>query len=186
MLFPSPAAQNTDIWRLYRNTRPEGAAKEVFVNDSLFFAADDAEGRYAVENVRVWMRMANNEHLPGAQYAFRRSDVWILGFKSENAERLFHVDDHSRLEVLGGSFLNWDHWKGTVITSRDSCVSVMFFMWHWCMATETIWQDETHGVVITVPPTRFTKLDTVDAAVITILQDGARSQHDHAEHTGKG
>ena len=168
MLFPSPAAQNTDIWRLYRNTRPEGAAKEVFVNDSLFFAGNDAEGKHAVENVRVWMRMVNNEHLPGGQYAFRRSDVWIFGFKSENAERLFYVDDYSRLEVLGGSFLNWEHWKGPVIISRDSFVSVMFFMWHWCMAAEVIWQDETNGVAMTVSATRFTKLEKVDGAIITI------------------
>ena len=65
MLFPSPAAQNTDTWRLYRNTRPQGAAKEVFVNDSSYFGAGGQEGKHALENVRVWARMVNNEHLPG-------------------------------------------------------------------------------------------------------------------------
>ena len=168
MLFPSPAAQNTDIWCLYRNTRPAGAAKEVFVNDSLFFAGDDATGNHAVENVRVWMRMANNEHLPGAQFAFRRSDVWVFGFKAENAEALFLAENRSRIEVLGGSFLNWKHWRGPVILSRDSLVSAIFFMWHWGLATETIWQNENSGVFTTVPATRFNKLDKVDGAVITI------------------
>jgi len=43
MLFPGPAAQNTTIWRLYRNTRPEGATKEVFVNDAQFFAPGNAK-----------------------------------------------------------------------------------------------------------------------------------------------
>ena len=122
------------------------------------------------------MRMVNNEHLPGAQYAFRRSNIWIFGFKSENAERLFHVDDHSRLEVLGGSFLNWEHWKEPVIISRDSCVSVMFFMWHWGMAAETIWQDETNGVVTTLPATRIKILDKVDGAVI-FFEGGAPFQY---------
>jgi len=103
MLFPSPAAQDTAIWRLYRNSRSAGAAKEVFVNNSLFFAGDDQDEKCGLENVRAWARMVNSEHLPGAQYAFRRSDAWILGFKSENADRLFQADDHTRLEVLGGS-----------------------------------------------------------------------------------
>ena len=172
MVFPSPAAQNTDIWRLYRNTRPAGSAKEVFVNDSLFFAGDDATGKHAVENVRIWMRMVNNEHLSGAQFAFRRSDVWMLGFKSENAERLFAVDDHTRLEVLGRSFLNWADWQGPVVLSRDSSVSAMFFMWHWDAGTETIWQHETNGIVTKVPATRFTKLDKVDGAAIAIISKG--------------
>jgi hypothetical protein len=75
MLFPSGAAQTTPVWRLYRNTRPQGETKEVFVNNCLFFAADGKEGKYALENVRAWARMVNSEHLPGAQYAFRRSDA---------------------------------------------------------------------------------------------------------------
>ncbi|MFA5206793.1 MAG: glycosyl hydrolase family 28-related protein, partial [Lentisphaeria bacterium] len=166
-LFPSPTAQNTTIWRLYRNTRPAGAAKEVFVNDSLFFAGGEG-GQHAVENVRAWVRMLNNEHLPGALYVFRRSDAWILGFKSENAETLIQADDHSHVAVLGGSFLNWNRWKGPVVFSRDSQVSGLFFMWHWCQATETMMRDETNGVVTTVPATRFQALDKVDGAVIFV------------------
>ena len=167
MLFPSPAAQNTTMWRLYRNTLPSGVAKEIFVNDSLFFGGDEGE-KYVLENVNAWVRMGNNEHLPGAQFAFRRSDVWVFGFKAENAETLFLAENRSRIEVLGGSFLNWKHWRGPVILSRDSLVSAIFFMWHWGLATETIWQDENSGVFTTVPATRFKKLDKVDGAVIAI------------------
>jgi pectate lyase-like protein len=158
MLFPGRVAQNTGIWRLYRNTRPAGAAKEVFANNALFFAAGGAEGDLAVENVRAWVRMGNNEHVPGAQFAFRRSDAWIFGFKSENADTLFQAADRSRLEVLGGTFLNWGPRKGPAIVSRDSVVSVTFFMW--TVAPETILQDETNGVVTTLPVTRFPMFDS--------------------------
>lgn len=178
MLFPSAAAQHTDIWRLYRNTRPEGAAKEVFVNDSLFFAGDNAEGKLAVENVRTWVRMVNTENLPGALYAFRRSDAWIFGFKSEYADTLIKAADRSRVEVLGGSFLNWEPRQKPVMVSRDSLVSVIFFMWHWGVVGDhrIMLRDETNGVVTTVPSARFQKLDQGDGAVIFIFQGDAPSQ----------
>jgi len=38
-----------------------------------------------VENVHAWVRQLDNEHIPGAQAAFRTCDVWLLGFKTENA-----------------------------------------------------------------------------------------------------
>lgn len=167
MLFPSPAAQNTTIWRLYRNTRPAGATKEVFVNNSLFFAADDLEEKHALENVRAWARMVNSEHIPGAQYAFRRSDAWIFGFKSENADRLFLADGHARLEVLGGSFLNWDSKKkGPAIISRDSHVFVVCYMW--TVVPETILREENNGVIDTLPATRFSILHKANGAIIVI------------------
>ena len=112
--------------------------------------------------------MIGNEHLPGAQYAFRRSDVWILGFKAEHADTLFRADDHSRLEVLGGTFLNWDKRHGPVIDCRDSRVFAVFFNWHWTVVAETILRDETDGVFTFLPATRFPSLDKVDGAVIAI------------------
>jgi hypothetical protein len=169
LVLPSPAAQDTTIWRLYRNTRPAGAPKQVFVNDSLFFAGDDAEGHFALENVRAWVRLVNTENLPGALYSFRRSEAWILGFKSEYADTLLSADDHSRLEVLGGSFLNWEPRARPVIISRDSQVSAVFFMWHWGgMENRIVLREETDGVVTTVPATRFSRLDQVDAAVVFV------------------
>jgi len=166
MLFPSPAAQDTAIWRLYRNTRPAGAAKEVFANNCLFFAGDDKEEKCGLENVHAWARMVNSEHLPGAQYAFRRSDAWILGFKSENADRLFQADDRTRLEVLGGSFLNWSPKKGPAIVSRDSRVFAVCYMWS--QLPETILREETDGVAGTLPAARFPMLGNGNGAMVVI------------------
>jgi hypothetical protein len=157
MLFPGPVAQDTSVWRLYRNTRPAGARKELFANSVLFFAAGGAGGSLAVENVTAWVRMGDNEHVPGAQFAFRRSDVWILGFKSENADTLFQVADRSRLEVFGGTFLNWEPKKGPAIIARDSRISAAFYLWS--TVPETILLDETKGVTTSLPAARFPKLD---------------------------
>ena len=166
MLFPSPAAQDTTIWRLYRNSRPAGAAKEVFANNSLFFAGDDKEDKCGLENVHAWARMVNSEHLPGTQYAFRRSDAWILGFKSENADRLFQADGHTRLEVLGGSFLNWEPKKGPAIVSRDSHVFAVCYMWS--QIPETVLLKESNGFTGTLPATRFPVLGKGNGAIISV------------------
>lgn len=164
MLFPSPAAQNTDIWRLYRNTRPQGATKEVFVSDSSYFGAGGQEGQHALENVRAWTRMVNNEHLPGAQYAFRRSDAWIFGFKSEGPVRwLFGAQDRSRLDVLGGYFLNWSPQKDPVITAKNSSVSVVCVMRN---CAGIILSDETNGTVTTVPGTQCPRLAEQDGTAV--------------------
>ncbi len=167
MLFPGPAAQNTSIWRLYRNTRPDGAAKEVFANNAMFFAVGGAKGNLAVENVHAWVRMGDNEHVPGAQLAFRRSDAWIFGFKSENADTLFQATDHSRVEVLGGTFLNWKPRKGPVIVSRDSFVSMLFFMW--TVVPETILQNEVNGMKSTLPASRFPMFGCANDVIVPLL-----------------
>lgn len=166
MLFPSGAAQTTPVWRLYRNTRPQGETKEVFVNNCLFFAADGKEGKYAVENVRAWARMVNSEHLPGAQYAFRHADAWIFGFKSENADQLFLADDHARLEVLGGSFLNWAAQKGPMVVSQDSDVSVLCYVWS--QLPETILREETGNETGTLAAAQFERIGSAKGAVIAL------------------
>ena len=128
MLFPSVAAQTADIWQLYRNTRPGGTAKEVFAANIMGFAAGGKEARHAVENVRAWVRQLNNEHIPYAQVAVRRSDLWLLGFKTENAELLFHADQGTRLEVLGGIYHNFSKRDlgGSMIHSRNSHTTALF------------------------------------------------------------
>ena len=166
MLFPSPAAQDTSIWRIYRNTRPAGVTKEVFVNNSLFFAANDKDNKHALENVKAWARMINSEHLPGAQYAFRRSDAWILGFKSENADQLLQADDHTRLEVLGGSFLNWAQKKGPAITSNNSRIFVVCYMWS--ILPETILRVDNSGSIGILPAMRFPVQNKGNGAIISI------------------
>jgi hypothetical protein len=163
MLFTSPAAQNTTPWRLYRNTRPQGETKEVFVNNCLYFAADDTDEKHAIENVRVWVRHVNTEAMPGAQYAFRRSDAWIFGFKSEDASRLFLAGDHTRLEVLGGTNYNWSVMKGPAIVSRDSRSSVLFGFRSQLGVGE---------IVITAPPAPLTETilrEEADGNVRTLL-----------------
>ena len=88
MLFPSAVPQEVPLWRLYRNTAPSGVRKELFVTDCLGFAGDDGSGDCAVENVSVWGRCLDTEHVSKSLYSFRRSDVWIFGFKSENSVTL--------------------------------------------------------------------------------------------------
>jgi len=168
MLFPSAADQNADLWEVYRNTRPKGAAKEVFVNNCLFFGGTDREGTCTVENVRAWARMIDNEHLPKAQFGFRRSDVWIFGFKAENGNTLFDVSEGSRLDVLGGTFLDWSAHQGPVIASRNSSVSILCLLWNWHCLAKTIVTDENNGSVTTLPAARFRKLEKTDSGVVFI------------------
>ena len=173
MNFPSEAAQDTEIWRLYRNTRPEGAPKEVFVNNSIGFSSDNEAGTLALENVRVWARMINTEHVP-ANYSFRRSDAWIFGFKSEAADTLLKATNGSRVEVLGGSFLLWYESRGPVIDSRDSAIAAVFLQWYWKPTPSTIFRNQQAGITTTLTKTRFESLDKVDATFIRVSSSNRR------------
>jgi hypothetical protein len=167
MLFPGAAAQGKDVWQLYRNTRPQGSAKEVHAANVQGFASGDLEARAAIENVWAWLRQCNNEHLPGPQFAFRRSEVWMLGFKVENARRLFQVEDGSRLEVLGGTFDNFDSSTTPMFQVRDSDVSAHFIAagrpaaGFWPQALEGTRKGEAVSV-----PFRFAPLGSRDNAFI--------------------
>jgi hypothetical protein len=160
MLFPGPAAQTADIWQLYRNTRPGGATKEVFAANVMGFAVGGKAARHAVENVRAWVRQLNNEHIPEAQVAFRRSDVWLLGFKTENAERLFHADQGTRLEVLGGIYHNFSKWdRGSMIHSRDSQVTALFVVWSGGNHQPAVLETIANGATARVPIWQFPLID---------------------------
>jgi hypothetical protein len=167
MNYPSATPQDTEIWRLYRNTRSGGAPKELFVNGSIGLFSDNEAGTLALENVRVWARMINTEHVP-ANYSFRRSDAWILGFKSENADTLLKATDNSRVEVLGGTFLLWNERRGPVIDNHDSAISAVFLQWHWKPTPSTILRNQQAGVTAALTKTRFDSLDKVDAAFIRV------------------
>jgi hypothetical protein len=173
MNYPSATPQDNEIWRLYRNTRPEGAPKEVFVNGSIGFSSENEAGTLALENVRVWARMINTEHVP-ANYSFRRSDAWILGFKSENADTLLKATDGSRVEVLGGTFLLWSKLRGPVIDSRDSAIASVHLQWYWGAAPSTIFRNQQAGVTTDLTKTRFDSLDKVDAAFIRVSSSSRR------------
>jgi hypothetical protein len=165
MLFPSAAAQDTEFWRLYRNTRPAGRTKDVFVNSCIGFGSDHQDGVLAVENARVWGRMINTEHLD-VLYSFRHCDAWIFGFKSENADTLLKATDQSRIEVLGGSFLVFSKRQGPVIHNSDSQVNATFFLWHWVLAADEIYRGDHDGITTNLAATSFANLATVDAALI--------------------
>ena len=138
-LFVSPVPQKTEVWRLYRNTSPQGKPKEIFVNNCIGFAPGGKTNNLAVENVRCWARMIDSEHVPGPLYSFRNSEAWIFGFKSENSDTILSATNHSRVEILGGSFLNWSRKKGpTVITDQTSAAMALFYLWHWRVAPAEI------------------------------------------------
>jgi len=160
MMFPGPAAQTKDIWQLYRNTRPDAAAKEVFANNVMGFAAGGEKARHALENVRAWVRQLDNEYYPYAETAFRRSDVWILGTKWESHDGVFvfHVDQGSRLELLGGTLLAMmkKETAHPIVLSRDSEVSMTFMLWGFKENPPSeILRTERKGTVSTVPPGQF-------------------------------
>ena len=166
MLFPAAVDQNTEIWRLYRNQQPQGKPKTVFANDCIGFAGDKPDGSLAVENVRFWGRMIDTEHVPGALYSFRNSQAWIFGFKSEDSDTILAARDHSRLEVLGGSFLNFSEKTGPSVISDDSEVAALFYMWHWRIAPELILSDKSGDAATKVSSKEFRPLEGEDAAVI--------------------
>lgn len=156
MLFPGPAAQTADIWQLYRNTRPAGATKEVFAANVMGFAVGGKQARHAVENVRAWVRQLNNEHIPYAQVALRRSELWLLGFKTENAELLFHADQGSRLEVLGGIYHNFSKWdRSSMLHSRDSHVTALFVVLSGGMHQPSVLEAAAGKEIIRVPIWQF-------------------------------
>ena len=168
MLLSSSVPQNTEIWRLYRNATPDSTPKKLFVNNCIGFAGDNQVGTLAVENVRMWGRMLNTEHVPGGLYSFKKSEAWILGFKSEGADTLLSAKDHSKLEVLGGSFLNFSQKHGPVVISNDSQLSAMFYLWHWAIAPKIIWSGTVKGKATLQNISVFKQCNTVDAGVIFI------------------
>jgi hypothetical protein len=167
MLLPGIAAQGKDVWQLYRNPRPSGAPKEVYGANIMGFAAGDVEGHAAVENVKAWLRQCDNEHTPGPQWAFRRSDVWMLGFKVENAHSLFQVTDGSRFEVLGGTYDNFSSSTTPMFRVQDSEVSAQFIAA--TKPTTEFWPQALEGTrkgeAISVP-FRFAPLGDRDNAFI--------------------
>lgn len=166
MLFPSAVPQDVALWRLYRNTRPEGCRKQLFVTDCLGFAGDDGSDGCAVENVSVWGRFLDTEHVSEALYSFRRSDAWIFGFKSENSQALVRAREHSRVEVLGGTFLNFLKFTAPVLEVEDSQLTVCSLYWHWTFAPPVFRRDTAGGECTCQMSADFSGLRHSDAAVI--------------------
>ena len=159
MLFPGAVAQKTSLPRLYRNTKPEGAPKEVFANMVQGFATGGADASLAVKNVHAWVRQVDVEY-GTVELAFAKSDAWVLGFKSEGhaTTTFFQASDHSRLELLGGLYCTYPE-TGLVplAVSRDSevCLSLSSFGGAKAGAYPVVLRDERNGQVTEVPDTRF-------------------------------
>ncbi len=159
MLLPGAAAQKTTLWRLYRNTKPEGIPKEVFANMVQGFATGGADASLAVKNVHAWVRQVDVEY-GEVELAFTKSDAWILGFKSEGhaTTTFFHASDHSRLELLGGLYCTYQ--KDGVVplaVSRESevCLSLSSFGGSETGIYPVVLRDEKNGQVTEVPDTRI-------------------------------
>ena len=133
IFFPGAAAQKTSLWRLYRNTKPEGAPKEVFANMVQGFAVGGKNASLALVNVHAWVRQMDNEY-GTVELAFAKSDAWILGFKSEGPTEtttFFQASDHSRLELLGGVYCVYPKTTAQVpmaiSQNSEMCLSVSSF-----------------------------------------------------------
>ena len=120
---PARPVEPANHWTVYRNATPDGAPKKVFVSNTVGFAGGGPEARHAVENVVAWCRQVNTEH-EETDFSFRRSTVWMLGFKTEIDGTHFCALDGTRLEVLGGMYYQGGGKPGPVVIARDSAVSM--------------------------------------------------------------
>jgi hypothetical protein len=162
MLFPGAAAQKTSIWRLYRNSKPEGAPKEVFANMVMGFAVGGDDASLAVKNVHAWVRQVDNEY-GTVELAFAKSDAWILGYKGEMhgaSGTFFHASDQSRLELLGGLYQVRNGQSSLpLVVSIDSEVAFSLSSMGGSKLNvpvqSVILRDERKGQVTEVPDTRF-------------------------------
>ena len=159
MLFPGAVGLKTSLPRLYRNTKPEGAPKEVFANMVQGFATGGADASLAVKNVHAWVRQVDVEY-GEVELAFAKSDAWVLGFKSEGhgTTTFFQASDNSRLEVLGGLYCTSPE-TGVVplAVSRDSevCLSLSSFGGTKAGMYPVVLRDEKSGKVTEVPDSRI-------------------------------
>jgi hypothetical protein len=140
-------------WRLYRNASPTGPPQRVFVNNAVGFAPGGPEGKDAVENVAAWCRQVNTEHYE-IDFAFRRSSVWMLGFKSEIDGTHFSAADGTRLEVLGGLYYQGGPNRSPVVIAEDSQVCLTMTACAGENPSETILKDTKKGT------TRVIELNT--------------------------
>jgi hypothetical protein len=146
-MFPWKLAMpnlRSNNWRLYRNTTPAGSPKKLFVNNAVGFAPGGPEAKDAVENVVAWCRQVNTEHYD-IDFAFRRSTVWMLGFKSEIDGTHFSAADGTRMEVLGGLYYQGGPNTAPVVVVKDSSVCLTMTACAGENPSETILEDQKNG-----------------------------------------
>ena len=143
---PRGADPESGLWACSRNAAPDIRKRE-FITDSIMPVCSLADGTGTLENVEYYGRMIDSEHVDTGLYAFRKSQVNILGFKSENSQTLLCASENTRMEVLGGSMLEFADKKGPLIKSRDSEISAVFLLWHISTVPEVIVEKDGNVVV---------------------------------------
>ncbi len=147
MLFPSAAPQDVPVWSLYGNRSTAGLRQQVFVTDCLGFAGDDGTSGGGIADCDIWARNVDTEHISPALYSFRNCALWMMGFKSENSPVLFKAAENSRLDILGGSFLNFCNYPDPVLQSSDSLLRACFFFFQEQCAPQIFRRDMANGAV---------------------------------------
>ena len=138
---PCGADPDSDVWVCSRNADPMIRKRE-FVTDCIMPVCCLADGSGGLENVEYYGRMLDSEHVDTGLYVFKNSDVSIFGFKSENSQTLLCAKDNTRMEVLGGSMLEFlpTRKKGPLMVCEDSELSAIFLLWHITVVPEVILQ----------------------------------------------
>ena len=161
---PRGADPDSGLWVCSRNADPLTRKRE-FVTDCIMPVCALADGSGMLENVEYYGRMLDTEHVDTGLYAFKNCDVSIFGFKSENSQTLLCAKDHTRMEVLGGSMLEFSQKEGPLLICEDSELSAKFLLWHITAVPEIILQKDRETVI---EGTDIVPLASEDAAVIVI------------------
>ncbi len=161
---PRGADPDSGVWVCSRNGDPHTRKRE-FVTDCIMPVCCLADGSGALENVEYYGRMLDSEHVDTGLYAFKNSDVSIFGFKSENSQTLLSARENTRMEVLGGSMLEFSQKEGPLMICEDSELSAKFLLWHITAVPEVILQKDGETVI---SGKEIVPLASEDAAVIVI------------------
>jgi hypothetical protein len=165
-----PHTRDNDEWRPYRNTRPEGPRKTVFVNNIFGFSPGGVDGQYAPENVNIWARHINPEQSPTLM-AYKNSNVWIFSFKTEMNPQIPVWVDNCKLEILGGVVNKFNRGENLspIIRSRDSELSVVLTGNGPGTPYPVVLEDTKDGVTRTIGLERFETYQGIEGVPVVPL-----------------
>lgn len=161
---PRGADPESGVWVCSRNATPQIRKRE-FVTDCIMPVFSLADGSGSLENVEYYGRMLDSEHVDTGLYAFKNSDVSIFGFKSENSQTLLSARENTRMEVLGGSMLEFSEKQGPLMICENSALSAMFLLWQITAVPDVILQKDGETLISGAD---ILPLPSEDAAVIVI------------------
>ena len=163
-IIPRSADPESGLWACSRNASPDIRKRE-FVTDCIMPLCSLPDGTGTLENLEYHGRMLDSEHVDSGLYAFRNCDVNILGFKSENSQTLLSAEDNSRLEVLGGSMLEFSPKQGPLVKIDNSELSAIFLLWHISIVPDIIISKNGKN---TLSGSDISPLPSEDAAVVIV------------------